>query len=95
MTFVELSQHLVVTSGNLTGIVDRLEVAGYVQREPDTKDRRLVRVVMTARGRNLMEQLIPKVRADIEEIMSVLSRSDQAELRRILGILRESLRTRT
>src|SRR5215831_6942096 len=50
-TFVELSRLLLVTSGNLTGIVDRLEEQRLVQRVPDAKDRRVIRVALTERGR--------------------------------------------
>jgi len=46
-TFVELSRLLLVTSGNLTGIVDRLEARQFIRREPDARDRRVVRVTLT------------------------------------------------
>ena len=46
-TFGELSRLLLVTSGNLTGIVDRLESEGLVRRQQGTRDRRVVRIVMT------------------------------------------------
>ena len=94
MSFVDLSRQLLVTSGNLTAIVDRLEAAGYVRRERNTKDRRVVWVQLTGRGRRLMEEMIPKHGTDVQEIMSVLSKSDQLELRRILGVLRDSLHSR-
>src|SRR5437660_1947134 len=40
-TFVELSRLLLVTSGNLTGIVNRLAQQRLVARRPDLKDRRV------------------------------------------------------
>src|SRR5579862_4786483 len=60
LTFIELSRKLLVTSGNLTGIADRLAAAGYVRRVPDTKDRRVIRVELTASGRQLIEQIAPR-----------------------------------
>src|SRR5215470_10450325 len=43
-TFIELSRLLLVTSGNLTGIVDRLEEQRLVERQPDLTDGRVSRV---------------------------------------------------
>jgi DNA-binding MarR family transcriptional regulator len=40
----ELGEHLRLTSGSVTGLIDRLEAAGYVTREPDQADRRRVLV---------------------------------------------------
>ena len=42
-TFVELSRLLLVTSGNLTGIVDRLEEQRLVERRPDAKVKNLAK----------------------------------------------------
>lgn len=91
LTFVELSKLLLVTSGNLTGIVDRLEKADYVKRRPDTQDRRVIRVMLTQRGVRLMERMIPKHQEDVKKLMSCLTRADALQLRRILGVLREGL----
>src|SRR5215470_7316896 len=58
-TFVELSRLLLVTSGNLTGIVDRLEDQQLVRRTPDVYDRRVVRVALTDRGRRMTDNMLP------------------------------------
>ena len=46
----ELSQRLMVTGGNVTGITDGLEKEGLVVREVDRADRRVFRVKLTAEG---------------------------------------------
>ncbi len=69
-TFVELSRLLLVTSGNLTGIVDRLEQQRLVERRPDAKDRRVIRVALTEKGRRVTDEVLPAHAADIEEILS-------------------------
>src|SRR6478752_2617964 len=74
-TFVELSRLLLVTSGNLTGIVDRLEDQRLVARQPDAKDRRVIRVALTERGRRVTDQMLPAHAADIEEILSFMPRT--------------------
>jgi DNA-binding MarR family transcriptional regulator len=91
LTFVELSRRLLVTSGNLTGIVDRLEAAGYVLRAPDTRDRRVIRVELTSAGRELIAEMAPRHASDVREMMNGLSEPDQVALSRILGTLKDSL----
>jgi DNA-binding MarR family transcriptional regulator len=93
-TFVELSRLLLVTSGNLTGIVDRLEEQRLVQRRPDAKDRRVIRVALTERGRRVTDQMLPAHAADIEEILSFMPLSALNELSDLLGRLRDGLHAR-
>jgi len=93
-TFVELSRLLLVTSGNLTGIVDRLEEQRLVQRRPDSRDRRVIRVALTERGRRITDQMLPVHAADIEEILSFMPRSALSELSDLLGRLRDGLHQR-
>lgn len=50
MTMSELSRELVVSNGNITGIVDRLEDEGFVYRDVDQRDRRASVVSLTAQG---------------------------------------------
>ena len=47
----ELSQRMMVTGGNVTGVTDGLEKEGLVVREVDAADRRVFRVKLTAEGR--------------------------------------------
>src|SRR5690242_925587 len=57
-TLAALSRDLLVTAGNVTGLVDRAERDGVVERRPDPTDRRLQRVFLTPRGRALIEELL-------------------------------------
>lgn len=93
-TFVELSRLLLVTSGNLTGIVDRLEQQKLVERRPDDKDRRVIRVALTEKGRKVTDQVLPAHAADIEEILSFMPRASLNQLNELLGKLREGLHAR-
>jgi DNA-binding MarR family transcriptional regulator len=47
LTAGELAREVGVTTGAVTGALDRLERAGYARREPDPDDRRRVRIVVT------------------------------------------------
>jgi DNA-binding MarR family transcriptional regulator len=93
-TFVELSRLLLVTSGNLTGIVDRLEEQRLVERRPELKDRRVIRVALTEKGRRVTDRMLPAHAADIEEILSFMPYSTLTQLNELLGQLREGLHAR-
>ena len=93
-TFVELSRLLLVTSGNLTGIVDRLEQQTLVVRRPDTRDRRVIRVALSDKGRRLTDDVLPAHAADIEEILSFMPRVALVQLSDLLGRLRDGLHAR-
>jgi len=50
VTAGQLATHLHLTTGAITGLIDRLERAGYAKRRSDKADRRRVLVVSTPRG---------------------------------------------
>jgi DNA-binding MarR family transcriptional regulator len=93
-TFAELSRLLLVTSGNLTGIVDRLEKQQLVERQPDAKDRRVIRVALTGKGRLMTDEVLPAHAADIDEILSFMPRAALMQLSELLGRLRDGLHAR-
>jgi len=90
-TLAALSRRMLVTAGNLTGLVDRAERDGVVERRPDPSDRRLSRVFLTTRGRELVQGLIPAHAQHVAELLSSLDAAERRELRRLLGKLRDSL----
>ncbi|GLH70219.1 MarR family transcriptional regulator [Geothrix rubra] len=53
----EIERRQIYRFANVTRLVDRLEVQGLLKRVQDTKDRRVSRVVITPKGRRLMERL--------------------------------------
>jgi DNA-binding MarR family transcriptional regulator len=68
---------------NLTGIVDRLEARGLVERRPDAHDRRVKLLAVTADGRRVREQALAKAYAPPPAIAK-LSTADQRTLRDLL-----------
>ncbi len=57
MTLGELSQRMMVSNGNVTGLVDRLVEQGLIQRRPSPKDRRAQIVSLTAEGRKFFRAM--------------------------------------
>jgi DNA-binding MarR family transcriptional regulator len=90
-TLAELSRRMLVTAGNLTGLVDRAARDGVVVRRADPRDRRLSRVYLTAKGRGLIRDLLPVHAAHVGELLGGLQGGERRELRRLLGKLRDSL----
>ena len=90
-TFIELSRLLLVTSGNLTGIVDRLEARELVRRQRDAKDGRVVRVKLTGRGRAMTSRMLPKHADDLGEILAFMSRDGLKRLSSLLDEVRHGL----
>jgi DNA-binding MarR family transcriptional regulator len=91
-TLAALSRALLVTAGNVTGLVDRAERDGVVVRRPDPKDRRVVRVWLTDQGRSLIRELLPLHARHVHALIGSLPATERRDLRRSLGGLREHLR---
>lgn len=68
----ELSRRLLVSNGNVTGIVERLVADGLVVREPIDDDRRAMRVRLTAAGRRAFAAMAGRHEALIDELFGNL-----------------------
>ena len=90
-TLAALSRRMLVTAGNLTGLVDRAERDGLVERRADPRDRRLSRVFLKPRGRELITSVLPLHAEHVGELLAGLDGTERRELRRLLGKLRDSL----
>ena len=84
----ELSDLLVVDRSNVTGLLDRMEKAGWVQRADDPADRRVYRVTLTSAGRRLWSHVEPRyheVVAHVTRGVSIKQMSECVELLRQLA----------
>jgi DNA-binding MarR family transcriptional regulator len=90
-TLASLSRHMLVTAGNLTGLVDRAERDGVVQRRADASDRRMSRVHLTKKGRGLIDHVLPIHAHHVGELLAALDHEERKNLRALLGKLRDSL----
>jgi DNA-binding MarR family transcriptional regulator len=92
MTLGELSQRMMVSNGNVTGLVDRLVEQGLVSRRPSPKDRRAQLVTLTAQGRWFFRAMARTNGDWIGEIFADLSASDIESLMRLLAKTKASAR---
>jgi DNA-binding MarR family transcriptional regulator len=68
LTQSELSRQLIMHRSNVTGLVDRLEARHLVERQENTTDRRVYRVVLTKEGRKLVNQVLPHYYRAAEQV---------------------------
>ncbi len=83
----ELAAMLACDNSNVTGLVDRLEARGLVARQPSPDDRRIKRIVLTAAGLHVREELLERVGrppAGFERLTAAEQRELRDLLRRIL-----------
>ena len=80
----ELSRMLLVSNGNATTVVDRLENDGLVRRTPSETDRRTVFVALTAEGLTQFEGLAAAHEAEVGRVFGGLSEGDLDVLTDIL-----------
>ena len=76
----ELAGHLACDPSNVTGIVDRLEARGLIERRGAEHDRRVKMLALTEEGRRVREETMRRVAVPPPEIAR-LSRADQRALR--------------
>jgi len=68
----------------VTNMVDELEQAGFVRREPDPRDRRANAVTATPKGRKWLEKIRPTAEKIERDFLSPLSAAEQDRLRELL-----------
>ncbi|MCC6778012.1 MAG: MarR family transcriptional regulator [Hyphomicrobiales bacterium] len=86
MRMGELSGRLMVTTGNITGLTDELEIDGLIERMADPTSRRASLVRLTAKGRKQFRTAAKAHEAWITEFFSVLSQEDKKTLLDLLGL---------
>jgi DNA-binding MarR family transcriptional regulator len=87
-----LADRLLVTKGNIVGLLDRLERADLVERRADPTDGRAHVISLTERGANLVARVIPEHEALIAKYMASLPFEDQRTLHRLLRTLDHGLK---
>ena len=85
----ELADTLVVDRSNVTGLLDRMETAGWVRRADDPNDRRVYRVQLTAAGKKLWQKVAPGYANVVAQVTARLGEKQIADTLTLLGVLRE------
>ncbi|HEX8995852.1 MAG TPA: MarR family transcriptional regulator [Ktedonobacterales bacterium] len=89
LTQQELARRLLVTQGNITQLLDKLERRGLIRRCPDG---RINRLVLTDAGRTLRDSVVPGQEQFQAEQFTALTAEEQRTLLRLLGKLQRAQR---
>ncbi|MCM2333563.1 MAG: MarR family transcriptional regulator [Anaeromyxobacteraceae bacterium] len=87
----DLARRVAVTEKTITGLVDRLQRDGLVERRRDGADRRVIHVGLTAAGAALAGRLDAEVLQALTRLLSRLGAADRRDLFRIIEKLTHSL----
>ena len=88
VTMSELSRMLLVSNGNATAVVDRLEADGLVRRTPSDTDRRTVFAALTPEGLAQFEGLAAEHEAEVNRIFGAMTETELDGLSDLLKRLR-------
>lgn len=92
MTPGELARLLHHNPGALTRLLDKLEQQNYVRRVPDPKDRRALRIELTASGRTLWKRINACGERVAERALQNSTDKDRAQLQSLLNLVLANLR---
>ncbi len=93
MTLGELSRRMMVSNGNITGLVERLAEQGLVERVPHPTDRRAAFVRLTVLGRRSFADMADVHAGWIAELFQGMNGPEIRQLMSLLGRMKQSVRT--
>ncbi|WP_026576122.1 MarR family winged helix-turn-helix transcriptional regulator [Bacillus sp. UNC438CL73TsuS30] len=77
-TIQQIGHCILISSGSMTYVIDKLEQKGLLKRNDCPHDRRVIHVTLTDNGNQFMEEIMPKHHELIEDMFHLLN-SDEAE----------------
>ncbi|MEH7300059.1 MarR family winged helix-turn-helix transcriptional regulator [Neobacillus drentensis] len=78
-TIQQIGHRILISSGSMTYVIDRLEQKGMLNRSACPNDRRAIHVALTAHGNSLMEEIMPKHQGLVDHMFGSLD-SHESEL---------------
>lgn len=88
VTQTDLGKRLVITRASVTSVLDKLEAKGLVKRADVPNNRRSYHVLLTEKGRALVEEVEPLYRESIHQAMEGLGERDCKQMIRLLERVR-------
>lgn len=91
LTMSQLSRGLMVSNGNVTGVIDRLEKIEFVKRVRARHDRRIQYIELTTKGRTEFDRMANEHETWLAEMLSGLTPTDMSKLQQLLLKTRQSV----
>ena len=88
LSMSELGKRQYISKPYMTILVDQLIQDGYVQRIPDTRDRRVINIAITAEGKRHLKQAASRYKETVKNMLSELDSQDLEDLCQSLEKLR-------
>ena len=89
----ELAQTLSIQMASATGLADRMIKSGYIRRIPDPRDRRVVKIALTKKGKDVVDKIFDQKKKVMEDVFHRISPTDSRQyvnvLEKIVKILAE------
>jgi len=83
----QLTHWLMLSPSGITSRLDRLEKAGLIERKPSEEDRRSLLIVLTPKGRKVVDEAVAAHVANQHKMLASLSAADRKNLDQILRTL--------
>lgn len=87
----QIGKRILLTSGSITYVVDKLEEKGLLERKRCPEDRRVIYAAITEKGKSLMRDIFPKHRQAVNDMFKGLTPEEKQELISLLKKLGLSL----
>jgi len=88
-----LAEKVGVKRATMTGLLDGLEGKGLIERAAHPEDRRKLGILLTKKGRQLLDKMLPGYYSRIAKLMVKLSEKERQELELLLGKVNQGLST--
>lgn len=75
---------------NITALINRMRLEGLIATERNTRDKRIINVTLTDKGREVLSRAMPVAKEVVEKVMLSITESDAALLEKILRALRQN-----
>lgn len=87
----EISQRMMVSGGNVSGIASNLEVMGWIQRDADPSNRRTFIVTLTPLGTTRFAEMAERHEQWLNDLLGDLSAEDHGGLMRALAVVKRGI----
>lgn len=93
LSMSELSNHLMVSNGNITGVVDRLVRDGLVKRLTNSEDRRVQLITLSKKGGKEFRQMAAAHENWVREIFAEIDNTSMQQITDLLSEAGEKMKT--
>lgn len=90
-TIQQIGNSILISSGSMTYVIDKLEQKGLLLRNACLEDRRVIHITLTDAGTDLMNKLMPKHHELVDEIFSSLTTEEAGALVKLLEKVRNKV----